>query len=79
MLFFKGVDEAATITLLYSNQRFATINVSTNCAMFGPTFIAGDKGVIQVNNKNNKRLILKLFFFWFIENFYKTMISFKKF
>ena len=43
-----GVDEAASITLLYPNQRFATINVSTNCAMFGPTFIAGDKGVIQV-------------------------------
>ena len=45
-----GVDEAASITLLYSNQRFATINVSTNCAMFGPTIITGEKGVIQVIN-----------------------------
>lgn len=43
-----GVDETASITLLYSNQRFATINVSTNCAMFGPTFIAGETGIIQV-------------------------------
>jgi len=46
--FFLGVDECASITLLYSNQRFATINISTNCAMFGPTIITGEKGIIQI-------------------------------
>jgi hypothetical protein len=45
---FLGVDECASITLLYSNQRFATINVSTNCAMNAPTILTGEKGVVQV-------------------------------
>lgn len=43
-----GVDENASITLLFSKQRIAQINVSTNCNMFAPTFLVGDKGTIQV-------------------------------
>ena len=43
-----GVDENASITLLFSKQRIAQINVSTNSSMFAPTFLVGDKGTIQV-------------------------------
>jgi predicted dehydrogenase len=43
-----GVDECCSITLLYTNQRIAQINISTNCATHAPTFIIGDKGIMQV-------------------------------
>lgn len=45
-----GVDECCTITLLFSNQRIATINISTSCTMFAPTYFVGDKGVIRIPN-----------------------------
>lgn len=44
-----GVDECCSITLLYSNQRMAQLNLSVNCAFFTPSFIVGDKGLIKVN------------------------------
>lgn len=43
-----GVDECCSITLLFSDQRIAQINISTNCVMYGYTSIVGDKGLIQV-------------------------------
>ena len=43
-----GVDESCTIILLFSNNRIAQINISTNGTRFGPTFLVGDKGAIQI-------------------------------
>ncbi len=43
-----GVDESCTIVLLFPGKKIATINVSANCKMYAHTFIAGDKGAIQV-------------------------------
>lgn len=43
-----GVDECASITLLYSNNRIAQLNFSSSCAKFAPTYIVGEKGSIQI-------------------------------
>ena len=43
-----GVDECCTIILLFSKNRIAQINVSSNCVQFAPTFLIGDKGTIQI-------------------------------
>ena len=43
-----GVDESCSITLLFSDQRMAQINVSIGAARFDSAYLVGDKGVIQV-------------------------------
>ena len=43
-----GVDECCTIVLLFSDQRIAQINISTNTTMFAPTYLVGTKGVLNV-------------------------------
>lgn len=43
-----GVDETCSITLLFSDQRVAQINISTNCVRFDRAFLVGDKGIIEV-------------------------------
>jgi len=43
-----GVDECCTVVLTFPGQRIATINISTNCAMFGASFFCGTKGYIQI-------------------------------
>jgi len=43
-----GVDECCTIVLLFSDQRIAQINISTNTTMFAPTYLVGTKGVLNI-------------------------------
>jgi len=43
-----GVDACATVVLLYSNNRIATLNYSCQGAQCAPTFIVGDKDVMQI-------------------------------
>jgi len=45
-----GVDECCSITLLFPGQRIGVINISSNCAMFGSTYIVGEKGALQVKS-----------------------------
>lgn len=45
-----GVDENCSITLLFSDQRIAQINISTNCYRFDQAFLVGEKGIIEVNS-----------------------------
>ena len=47
-ILIQGVDESCSITLLYPGQRIAQINVAANCKHLGTTFIAGEKGCLQV-------------------------------
>lgn len=54
-----GVDECATIVLLFSRQRTATISVSTNCALYGKTILVGDRGIAEVTHIASD-LILRL-------------------
>jgi predicted dehydrogenase len=55
-----GVDDSCTIVLLYSRGRMAQINISISNLMFAPTFIIGDKGIIQIPELSwrPKKLIL---------------------
>lgn len=43
-----GVDESCTITLLFSNQRIATLNISISAAKYTSATLIGDKGVIEI-------------------------------
>ncbi|CAF0869234.1 unnamed protein product [Brachionus calyciflorus] len=43
-----GCDEAVSITLLYSNNRTAVINMSTNCVRNARTSVMGTKGLIEI-------------------------------
>ena len=43
-----GVEESASICLLFSGGRMAVINISACTIMFAPTHIVGDKGVLQI-------------------------------
>lgn len=56
-----GVDEMASVTLLFSRQRIAQINLSANCDLFTPSFIIGEKGVIKVR---------RILFFYFRFNLF---------
>jgi hypothetical protein len=43
-----GVEETVSICLLYSGGRMAVVNVSASTAIFAPTHIVGDRGVLQI-------------------------------
>ena len=46
----QGVDESASVTMLYSGNRIAHISFSSACSKFAPTYIVGEKGCIQIPN-----------------------------
>jgi hypothetical protein len=46
--FLTGVDEFETITLIYENNRMASLTVSCNCGREDSAVIVGSKGWLRV-------------------------------